>query len=280
MRGRVAVSCLWAMGVFLLSEDAGASFIHPDLGLSVSADFRSAYISSSGGAVETRPVTSQCLDWSWRMGNYGRFEGYAWIVSALTGQKDELRRRAFNELEAEISYAYDWRILDGWALNNQLGHIWDPGIGYESFDAEAFTHEIHFVQKLSNPYLTPYYDVMYCYHPAPWIRVNTGLQRPFYFLDGRLCIMPKVFVTWGDSNRYEAKFNTKLDGGDVFGFRPMYVNSGIWSTYRLNDRLSFYLRLQMYDVLDEKGRNFENGRSESWAVCDMPFAVIGVTVNI
>lgn len=280
MRGGVAVSCLWAAGAFFLSGEVGASFVHPDLDLSVSADFRSAYISSSGGAVETRPVTSQCLDWSWRTGDYGRIEGYAWVVTALSGQKDDLRRREFNEIEAEISYAYDWKFASGWALNNQLGHIWDPAIGYESFDASAFTHEIHFVQKLSNPYLTPYYDVMYCYHPDPWIRVNTGLQRPFYFLGGRLCIMPKVFVTWGDSNRYEAKFNTELDGGDVFGFRPMYVNSGIWSTYRLNDRLSFYLRLQMYDVIDDKGRDFENGRSESWAVCDMPFVVIGMTIRL
>ena len=279
MRGRSAFLLVLAAGVFP-ADDAGASSIHPDLGLSVSADFRSSYISSSGGAVETRPVTSQCLDWSWRMGPYGRFEGYAWVVSALTGQKDELRRRAFNEIEIEVSYAYDWKFAEGWALNNQLGHIWDPGIGYDTFDASAFTHEIHFVQKLSNPYLTPYYDVMYCYHPAPWIRVNTGLQRPFYFLDGRLCIMPKVFVTWGDSNRYEAKFNTELDGGDVFGFCPMYVNSGIWSTYRLNDRLSFYLRLQMYDVIDEKGRSYENGRDVSWAVCDQPFVVIGFTVDI
>ena len=280
MRCKSVVRALGAAGCVLLKTDIGASSVHPDLGLSVSADFRSAYISSSGGAVETRPVTSQCLDWSWRMGDYGRFEGYAWVVSALTGQKDELRRRAFNEIEAEISYAYDWKFASGWALNNQLGHIWDPGIGYESFDTKAFTHEIHFVQKLSNPYLTPYYDVMCCYHPAPWIRVNTGLQRPFYFLDGRLCIMPKVFVTWGDSNRYEAKFNTELDGGDVFGFCPMYVNSGIWSTYRLNDRLSFYLRLQMYDVIDDKGRNFEDGRSEPWAVCDFPYAVAGFTVDI
>ena len=48
----------------------------------------------------------------------------------------------------------------------------------------------------------------------------------------------------------------------------------------MNDRLSFCLRLQVYDVIDVKGRDFENGRSESWAVCDMPFVVIGVTVNL
>ena len=280
MRGGVAVSCLWAAGAIFLSGEVGASFVHPDLDLSVSADFRSAYISSSGGAVETQPVTSQCIDWSWHMGPYGRFGGYAWVVSALSGQKDDLRRREFNEIEAEISYAYDWKFASGWTLNNQLGHIWDPGIGYESFDADAFTHEAHFVQKLSNPYATPYYDVMYCYHPDPWIRVNTGLQHPFLFLDGRLCVMPKVFVSWGDSNRYEAKFKSELDGGDVFGFRPMYVNSGIWSTYRLNDRLSFYMRLQMYDVIDQKGREYEGARDVSWAVCDIPFVVIGITVDI
>ena len=279
-RGKTTALLLGAAVGFLFREEVGASVLHPDLDLSVSADFRSAYISSNGGAVETRPVTSQCLDWSWLMGSYGRLGGYFWVVTALSGQKDDLRRREFNELETEISYSYDWTFADGWSLDSLLGHIWDPGIGYESFDADAFTHEIHFVEKLANPYVTPYCDVMYCYHPDPWTRVNTGLQRPFCFLDGRLSVTPKVFVTWGDSNRYEAKFNTELDGGDVFGFRPMYVNSGIWSTYRLNDRLSFYLRLQMYDVIDGKGRDFENGRNESWAVCDMPFVVIGVTVNL
>lgn len=259
---------------------AEASVVHPNLDLSISADFRSAYISSSGGAVETRPVTSQCLDWSLRMGSAGRIEGYAWTVSALSGQKDDLRRRAFNELEAEVSYAYDWKFTDGWALGNRLGHIWDPGLGYESFDASAFTHEIHWVQKLANQYVTPYYDVMMCYHPKPWVRVNTGLQRAFSFLDGRLSVMPKVFVTWGDSDRYEAKFNTEMEDGDVFGFKAMYINSGIWSVYRLTDRLAIYLRLQQYDVIDSCGRTYEKSRKESWAVSDMPYAVLGITATL
>ena len=280
MGGKLAILCMGAAVGALLPTRAEASSLHPDLGLSVSADFRSAYVPVNGGIVETRPVTSQCLDWFWRLDPYGRVGGYAWVVSALSGQKDDLRRRAFNELEVGISYAYEWHFADGWSLDSNLGHIWDPGIGYESFDADAYTHEAHFVQKLSNPYLTPYYDVMVCYHPDPWIRVNTGLQRPFLFLDDRLCIMPKVFVTWGDSNRYEAKFNTEMDGGDIFGFCPMYINSGIWSTYRFSDRLSLYLRVQMYDVIDQKGRDYEDGRDVSWAVSDLPFVVIGVAVEI
>lgn len=186
----------------------------------------------------------------------------------------------FNELEAEISYAYDWKLSEEWSLDSHLGHIWDPGFGYESYDAGGFTHEVRFFQKLQNPHVTPYYDVMQCYHPGPWVRVNTGLQRAFFFFDGRLSVMPKVYVTWGNSDRYEAKFNTEMAGGDVFGFKAMYVNTGIWTNYRMNERLSFYLRLQQYDVIDSAGRNYERSRKESWAVCDLPYIVIGAAVSI
>ena len=53
-------------------------------------------------AGEARPVTSQSLAGTYGLGEYGTLAGYVWTVSALTGQKDRFRRRAYNEAEAGL----------------------------------------------------------------------------------------------------------------------------------------------------------------------------------
>ena len=255
-----------------------AGDILPELNMSLSADFRSAYISSSGSAVETRPVTSQCLAGTYGFGEYGTLAGYVWTVSALTGQKDRFRRRAFNEVESGLLYRYSWEFADGLSLNNSAGHLWDPEFGYHGFKESEITHEIAVVQSLENPYVTPYYDLQGAYHPTRWVRVNTGIRHAFTLLDGALSLTPFGHVIWGSGRRYEQKFEA-APNSDICGFTPMYLMTGVLANYRVHERLTLYLRLQQYDVIDPSGRRHEKARDVSWAVRDMPFVVAGVTVH-
>ena len=275
---RVESLSVLAVLAFLAARPSDAGLLHPDLDLSLSADFRSAYISSSSSVVETKPVTSQCLTGDFGLGAFGRIEGYFWIVSALSGQKDDYRRRAFNEIETSVAYAYDWRFAKDWSLDSLAGPVLNPAIGYDSYDSGEITHEIRAIQALSNPYLTPYYDLMAAYHPSSWMRINTGFRHVFTFFDGTLSLTPFWHVTWGDRDRYEAKFGPEPES-EVLGFSPMCSMAGVWVRYYLRKHFSLYLRLQQYDVIDAHARDYEKNRDVCWAVCDYPFAVLGATLH-
>ena len=65
----------------------------------LSAEFESAYLSSSGTLCDTRPTELQNLDWTVRLGDYGKFYGYGAFLSMLHDWQHELHRPAFNEFE-------------------------------------------------------------------------------------------------------------------------------------------------------------------------------------
>ncbi|MCR5751286.1 MAG: hypothetical protein K6G91_04930, partial [Kiritimatiellae bacterium] len=47
----------------------------------LSAEFESAYLSTSGTLCDTRPTALQNLDWTVHLGDYGRFYGYGCFLS-------------------------------------------------------------------------------------------------------------------------------------------------------------------------------------------------------
>ena len=262
-----------------LSVSARAGLLHEDLNMKLTADIRSAYVGSGGSVVETEPVSSQCLSGWYSLHDYGRIGGYFWIVSALCGQKDDVRRRLFNEIETGIEYGYTYRFNGDWAIDTEVINLWDPCIGYDSYDPGEIDTMIELIQSLENPYVTPYYELMAEYYPNNWIRCATGLRHAFAFLDGRLTVTPYACVIWGDGNRYEMKFEQESDATLSFwGFTAMYSWIGVRCNYKVNEYLSVYARFQQYDVIDPAGRDHEEARDVPWAVCDYPVAVLGAAV--
>lgn len=270
---RLAV-CALASG---LAMRVAAGVWADDLNMRLSADFRSAYIASGGSVVETTPVSSQCLSGWYDLHDCGRVGGYLWIVSAMLGQKDDVRRRLFNEIETGVQYNYTYRFCKDCALDTEVINLWNPCFGYDSYDSSQIDTMLELVQSLENPYVTPYYELMYEYAPNSWLRCTTGIRHAFVFFDGRLTVTPFASVIWGDSNRYEMKFEQESKADLSFwGYTAMYSLVGVRSSFAVNDRLSVYLRLLQYDIIDPAGRKHEKERDVPWAVCDYPVAIIGV----
>lgn len=263
-----ALSCAWA------------GLLADDLNMKLKADLRNAYVSSGGSVVETEPVSAQSLSAWYDLHEYGRIGGYFWTISSLCGQKDDVRRRLFHEIETAPQYGYTYKFCSGLAIDTEIANIFNPTIGYDDFEAKDTDMIINVIQSLENPYVTPYYDFKGEYYPNNWIRCATGIRHAFLFFDGRLSVMPFWSVIWGDNNRYEMKFEQESESMmSFFGFTAMYSWVGIRCNYKINDYWSTYLRLQQYDIIDPAGRKHESEKDVPWAVCDYPLVVIGAALS-
>lgn len=67
----------------------------------LSAEFESAYLSTSGTLCDTRPTALQNLDWTVHLGDYGRFYGYGCFLSMLRDVADGVERLRLRHLAVE-----------------------------------------------------------------------------------------------------------------------------------------------------------------------------------
>ena len=84
----------------------------------LSAEFESAYLSSSGTLCDTRPTALQNLDWAVHIGDYGKLYGYGCFLSMMHDRQHELHRPAFNEFECGAFYGYDLTRRRDYAKND------------------------------------------------------------------------------------------------------------------------------------------------------------------
>ena len=125
----------------------------------LSAEFETAYLSTSGTLCDSRPTALQNLDWTYHLGDYGKFYGYGAFLSMLHDRQHELHRPAFNEFETGAFYGYDWKITEDVTFFNGAGGVWNPLFGYRNgYDDTLW--EFRYFQSLENPYLTPYWDTL------------------------------------------------------------------------------------------------------------------------
>lgn len=269
--GRIALAgCIMAQ--FL----AFGGVILPDLDFKFRNEFQSAYISSSsGGTGETRPVFTQTFSGRYGLGEWGAIGGYAWTRSALTGQKDEYRRRAFDCFEYGIEYDYLWRFTDDLGLYSYIDHLWSPDPGW--YERSPLFHGILFIQSIKNPYITPYYKLLGAYYPHQWETLKLGLDRTFRFLEDQLSVTPYAELISGDRRRLKAKYG--VEATELYcGFRPMATEFGANITYRFTEFIASRLRLRNWNLVEHAARIHERNRDVSWAKTWIPAVTLSVDV--
>ena len=255
---------------------AGGGLLMPDLDLKFRNEFQSAYISTSSGSPgETRPVLSQTFSGYYNLGDWGRIGGYAWTRSALTGQRDEYRRRAFECFEYGAEYDYTWHFARDLGLYSYIDHIWSPSPGW--YERSSTYHGVLFQQAIVNPFITPYYKTLAGYYPHQSVAFKLGLSHQFTLFEERLSLTPYAELINFDRRRYKMKYGT--DPTERYcGLRPVATEFGVTAIYRIAEHIATRIRLRNWDLVEHAARIHERNRDVSWAVCWLP--VITASIDI
>ena len=269
--------CLGLVILACLPVVAGGGVILPDLDMKFRNEVHTAYISStSGGTGETRPMLTQTFSGAYRLGEWGRVGGYVWARSALTGQKDKYRRRAFECFEYGIDYSYTWQFARDFGLYNYLDHLWSPAPGWYEHDHPLWGVVIE--QALNNPWITPYYRFLGAYYPSQWETLKIGVRQPFDVLFEGFVVMPYAEIIGGDSRRYKAKYGD--DPFDTYcSIGPFASELGVVATYKVSKFISTRFRLRNWNLLNHSARKHERSRAESWHVCWLPAATLAIDLT-
>ena len=255
---------------------AGGVFL-PELDFRLRNEFHSAYISSSSGNIgETRPMLTQTFSGHYNLGEWGTAGGYAWTRSALTGQKDEYRRRAFDSFEYGVEYSYTWKFSGDLGLYNYIDHLWSPSPGW--YERSTTFHGVLIEQALKNPYITPYYKFLGAYYPHQWETLKIGVRQPFSLMDGRLTVTPYAELINGDSRRYEAKYGDE-PAETYCNLRLMSSELGCSFVYKISSYIASRLRLRNWNLIDHAARVYERNRDVSWAKTWLPAATLSLDVS-
>ena len=242
----------------------------------LSAEFESAYLSSSGTLCDTRPTALQNLDWAVHFGDYGKLYGYGCFLSMMHDRQHELHRSAFNEFEGGAFYGYDWKITDDVTFFNGAGGVWNPLFGYRNgYDDTLW--EFRYFQSLQNPYLTPYWDTLTLIEPGQWTRLRFGVRRDFALTDA-LTLSTWVDGVWGDNRRYEARYGDRPEY-QFFGGAFCTSTVGLQLTWRFAERWLVYAKIRQFDTLDRRGRRAEKKKTDYWARRDIAIVTLGIACD-
>ena len=242
----------------------------------LSAEFESAYLSSSGTLCDTRPTALQNLDWAVHLGDYGKLYGYGCFLSMMHDRQHELHRPAFNEFEGGAFYGYDWKISDDVTFFNGAGGVWNPLFGYRNgYDDTLW--EFRYFQSLQNPYLTPYWDTLTLIEPGQWTRLRFGVRRDFDLTD-ELTFSAWIDGVWGDNRRYEARYGDRPEY-QFFGGAFCTSTVGLQLTWRFAERWLVYAKIRQFDTLDRRGRRAEKKKTDYWARRDIAIVTLGIACD-
>ena len=242
----------------------------------LSAEFESAYLSSSGTLCDTRPTALQNLDWAVHFGDYGKLYGYGCFLSMMHDRQHELHRPAFNEFEGGAFYGYDWKITDDVTFFNGAGGVWNPLFGYRNgYDDTLW--EFRYFQSLQNPYLTPYWDTLTLIEPGQWTRLRFGVRRDFALTDS-LKFSAWIDGVWGDNRRYEARYGDRPEY-QFFGGAFCTSTVGLQLTWRFAERWLVYAKICQFDTLDRRGRRAEKKKTDYWARRDIAIVTLGIACD-
>lgn len=255
---------------------ASGGLILPDLDLKFRNEFQSAYLSTTSGSPgETRPMFSQTFSGYYDFGTWGRVGGYAWTRSALTGQKDEYRRRAFECFEYGAEYDNTWHFAKDFGLYSYIDHIWSPSPGW--YEHGSTYHGILIQQALENSFATPYYKMLAGYYPHQSEALKLGLRRIWHLFERRLFLTPYAELISFDRRRYKSKYGA--DPTERYcGFRTVATEFGVIITYRIAENVSSRLRLRNWNLIEHAARIHERNRDDSWAVCWLPLFTFGIDI--
>jgi hypothetical protein len=240
---------------------------------SLAFDVASAYISSSGGLSDTRPVSTLTLGACQNIGTFGFIDGYVWSISALDDKQRDTHGQVFYKAEGSVHYGYRLPLWEGTQLTTKAGpYCWLP-IDY--------VHESHssiglsVSQRFDNPYVTPYWGGLWLYEPSHKGRVKAGLVKGFSLRDD-LTLSVFFQPTWMDHRRYRARYGSAIEEKTIMGGAVAFVLFGVQLDWKVSDSLKFYAAATQYEVVNRQARRSIRNGGHYYDKCDWPLFRIGV----
>ena len=238
----------------------------------VGAEIASAYLGSSGAIYDTNPITSQEVGWLFDFGEYGRIDGYFWIVSSLHDRQHESHRMLFSEFETVIRYGQSWRVAENAVLKASAGPLWNPAIGYKG--AHRNTWGPYVTAYLDNPVVVPYMSGLWILSPKMRGRIRFGVRRTFT-LSEHFDLTPSVETVWMDRRRFDSRYGAEPEDSFLGGSFAT-VTTGVKLSWQITENWQSYFRFQMFDVINSQARRAVKKQDAYYAKCDWPIFKLGV----
>ena len=244
--------------------------------VSAFADIETAYL-ARGAVVDKRPYSAQFADMEFLMGDFGHVGGSAWSASSFSNKgQAESRRYAYNEVDYNLHYVYDWQIAEDWTLENRAARQWVTFPGYSGSHTVC---EWQAAQALHNPYVTPYYLYRHACRPRDWNYWCVGLRRSFDLTED-LSLTVDAFSDIGDHRtfvslygRKPGKPSSRYHGG------AQTVNLMLRLDYRLNEYLRVFAFVWQYDLVSQDAREAVKESSAPEAKRDITVGGVGIALN-
>ena len=223
------------------------------LSISAFAEIQSAYL-ARGTVVNADPFSAQFINGDVKLGRFGRLGGHAWSVTALSrAGQGASRRNAYNEVDYNLHYIYDWEMAEGWTLENRVARQWVTLPGYRG-KASTFC-EWHAAQTLHNPWVTPYWLLRHCCRPSPWNYWDVGLRRSFGLTED-LSFTVDLFGELGDAHHFAAQYGPKPGKpGSRYHGGLQALNLVLRLDYKVTDYFGLYAFAWQFDIVSEDARD-------------------------
>jgi len=238
------------------------------------ADLRSAYI-ARGKVVDKNLSSGQQAGICWGSAKTGRVGGHIWSMSSFTddGQRAP-RRNAYNKLNYNANYNYDFALSDGWKLANRVALQWVAFPGYKN--GVPTTSEWHASQALANPYVSPYYYLRRSYDPRRWCYWKVGLMRIFPIVQ-RVSLTVDFFGDLGDSNHWLYLYGPQSRGQE-YGDGLSALNLMARVDWMLTDVFGFFVTAHQFDIVSPAARETVQASDAPEAKTDLFVAYAGCKV--
>ena len=262
MKSRV----LHAVFTCLATVSAIAEVDISPFGVSADLQFRSAYHSRMRVS-EDRPVAVTDVRMNVDIGPFGKIGALNWNRSSLCNRKDNVHRRAFNEVDFAAFWHYDLELSEDVKLSNEFMNWWitipqniEPHCG----KSDNSSYELWYVGLLKNPYLVPSLLVRRGWLTKSWVYFQYGVSKPFEVCDfgdakspRPLEITPGFFVETGSNGLFESRFGKKESGNYHTGIGTCIAQ--VTMKWMATENLTFHAMLQQFGVVSSDARDGIHG---------------------
>lgn len=218
------------------------------------ADVRSSNI-SRGSVVNPEPIQTFTVGAEAEAGD-SVLGARVWMCNHLTDARDNMMRRAFNEIDPYLYGRNVFGMAEGWRLASEFGPAWILAPEFRDPYRSHTEVEWRVRQTLENPFLTPYYYVRWCVHPTVLPYWMVGVQHVFTPTE-TVAVTPFFQTDWGSDSMFTAKYGRSSDGR--YGGGLSALTAGVRMVWRFHDNYSLYMQAEEFALVDDEIRRC-NGR--------------------
>lgn len=236
----------------------------------------SAGLSPSNGLYDSLPEATQVLDWRQGLGRFGYLCGFYSIYSSLHDRQHEVHRAVFNDMDGDVCYGYDVDFSGSVALKTCGGPYFDVPVGY--YDAHMKCWGGIMLQRLENPYVTPYWGVLWLMEPQKKGRIKAGLRKSFEISEA---LTFSIFAegAWMDKRRFSLRYGSEPEKDTIGGGAFAFILSGVRLDWAMSDSVTLFASYTQYDLVNSQARDLVRSRGRYCDKCDWPIARIGLSYS-